>query len=212
MGIPPVLEMQDSGWRQHPPADARIPLTMPVQEAHNRALRLGRDFMEENRDIIAAYQSVTRFEFITRHEIQQTPEYSAHHRALINYFRRSPAFRESVESFGLRYHRNDWDMLSEDEREYRLKSSSNYFIEEFSIFACLVNRGIKVMAYPGSFSTLTEIADNKFPGISKELESQQCEGLYRFDPQAGLVLAANFNSFLDNILANTYDRDTEGLY
>jgi tRNA-dependent cyclodipeptide synthase len=144
---------------------------MPAREAHDRALRLGREFMEENRDIIAAYQSVTRFEFITCHEIQQTPEYFEHHRALISYFCRSPAFRESVESFGLRYHRNDWDMLSEEEREHRLKISSNYFIEEFSIFACLVNRGIKVMVYPGSFSTLAEIADNKFPGISKELES-----------------------------------------
>lgn len=128
-------------------------------------------FMEENRDIIAAYQSVTRFEFITCHEIQQTPEYSAHHRILIDYFHRSPAFRESVERFGLRYHRNAWDMLSEEEREYRLKISSSYFIEEFAIFACLVNRGIKVMVYPGSFSALTEISDNKFPGISKELES-----------------------------------------
>jgi tRNA-dependent cyclodipeptide synthase len=144
---------------------------IPVEEAHDRALRLGRDFMEENRDIIARYQSITRFEFITCHEIQKTPEYHAHHRAIADYFRHSPAFRGSVESFGLRYHRNNWDMLSEEEREYRLNSSSSYFIEEFAIFACLVNRGITVMVYPGSFSTLAEIADNKFPGVSKELES-----------------------------------------
>lgn len=127
--------------------------------------------MEENLDIVAGYQSFTQFEFITCHEIQQTPEYSAHHRTITDYFRRSPTFRESVESFGLRYHRNGWDMLSEGEREYRLNKSSRYFIEEFAIFACLVNRGITVMVYPGSFSTLAEIADNKFPGVSKELES-----------------------------------------
>lgn len=144
---------------------------MSAQEAHDRAIGLGRDFMEENRDIIAGYQSITRFEFITCHEIQQTPEYSAHHQAITDYFHHSPAFRESVVSFGLRYHRSNWDMLSEGERQYRLNNSSSYFIEEFAIFACLVNRGITVMVYPGSFSTLAEIADNKFPGVSKELES-----------------------------------------
>lgn len=144
---------------------------MSAPEAHDRALQLGRDFMEENRDVIAGYQSLTQLEFITCHEIQQTPEYSAHHRTIADYFRRPPTFRESVESFGLRYHRNDWDMLSEGEREYRLNNSSSYFIEEFAIFACLVNRGVTVMVYPGSFSTLAEIADNKFPGVSKELES-----------------------------------------
>lgn len=144
---------------------------MPAQEAHDRALRLGRDFMDANRDIIAAYQSNTQFEFITCHEIQQTPEYFAHHRAITDYFHGFPAFRESVESFGIRYHRNHWHMLSEGERAARLNNSSSYFIEEFAIFACLVNRGITVMVYPGSFSTLADIADNKFPGVSKELES-----------------------------------------
>ncbi|WP_186038794.1 isopenicillin N synthase family oxygenase [Burkholderia gladioli] len=48
--------------------------------------------------------------------------------------------------------------------------------------------------------------------VDSSLNPAQCEGLYRLDPQAGLVLAADFNTFLDEILANTYDRDTEGLY
>lgn len=48
--------------------------------------------------------------------------------------------------------------------------------------------------------------------MDSSLDTAQCEGLYRFDPQVGLVLVANFNAFLDRILANTYDRDTEGLY
>ena len=48
--------------------------------------------------------------------------------------------------------------------------------------------------------------------VDSSLDTAQCEGLYRFDPQNGLVLAADFNTFLDKILANTYDRDTEGLY
>ncbi|CAB3769226.1 isopenicillin N synthase family oxygenase [Paraburkholderia humisilvae] len=48
--------------------------------------------------------------------------------------------------------------------------------------------------------------------VDSSLDTTQCEGLYRFDPHVGLVLAADFNTFLNRILANTYDRDTEGLY
>jgi len=48
--------------------------------------------------------------------------------------------------------------------------------------------------------------------VDSSLDTAQCEGLYRFDPLAGLVLATDVHTFLDNILAKTYDRDTEGLY
>jgi hypothetical protein len=48
--------------------------------------------------------------------------------------------------------------------------------------------------------------------VDSSLDTRQCEGLYRFDPQAGLVLATDFNTFLDKILTDTYDRDTQGLY
>jgi tRNA-dependent cyclodipeptide synthase len=141
------------------------------QEARSKAQRLGKDFMEDNRELVASYRPTTRFEFVTCHDIQQTQEYATHHREISAYFLRSPAFRESIESFGLRYHRNDWDALSVADRQYRLRYSSSYFLEEFSIFACLVKRGIKVMVYPGSFSTLAEIADHKFHGVSEALES-----------------------------------------
>jgi hypothetical protein len=48
--------------------------------------------------------------------------------------------------------------------------------------------------------------------VDSSLDTGRCEGLYRFDPQAGLVLATDFNTFLDKILTNTYDRDTQRLY
>lgn len=144
---------------------------IPDQEALNNALRLGRDFMNENRDLIASYRKTTHFEFVTCHEVQQTQDYTAHYRSIADYFIRTPEFRDSIESFGLRYHRNDWDTLTPVDRAYRLDKSSNYFIEEFAIFACLVKRGFKVMVYPGSFSTLAEIAGHQFPGVSEALES-----------------------------------------
>ncbi|MGI4816212.1 MAG: 2OG-Fe(II) oxygenase family protein [Janthinobacterium lividum] len=48
--------------------------------------------------------------------------------------------------------------------------------------------------------------------VDSSLDTRKCEGLYRFDPEDGLVLATDFNAFLERILTNTYDRDAEGLY
>jgi hypothetical protein len=47
--------------------------------------------------------------------------------------------------------------------------SSEYFLEEFAIFACLKRQGLPVMVYPGSFSTLSEIARGEHPGAPEEL-------------------------------------------
>lgn len=48
--------------------------------------------------------------------------------------------------------------------------------------------------------------------VDSSLDPAQCAGLYRFDPETGLVLVADFNTFLDQILTNTYEQDTQGLY
>lgn len=144
---------------------------MMEQDAFRKALQLGRDFIKDNIELIASYQKTTEFDFLTCHDIQKTQEYLSHYNAIYDYFIRCPEFRKSVESFGLKYHMNDWKNLTDADREYRLNKSSSYFIEEFSIFSCLVNLGFNVMVYPGSFSTLAEISDNQFPGVSKELES-----------------------------------------
>ncbi|HHN0681397.1 TPA: hypothetical protein ACRMGX_005112, partial [Pseudomonas aeruginosa] len=68
------------------------------------------------------------------------------------------------------YHRHNWEKLSEEQQRHRLDFSSRYFLEEFSVFACLVRKGFKVMAYPGAFSTLAEIAAGDFPGMLDELQ------------------------------------------
>ena len=145
--------------------------SLPADQALHNALMLGQKFIHENDAIVAQYRALSQIEFTTCAEIQSSDCYATHHSSISAYFQDSPAFRASVEGFGVRYHRHDWDSLSPSDRELRLRMSSDYFLEEFAIFACLVERGVKVMVYPGSFSTLAEIADCRFPGVSKELES-----------------------------------------
>ncbi|WP_437614697.1 hypothetical protein [Erwinia sp. V71] len=48
--------------------------------------------------------------------------------------------------------------------------SADYFLEEFAIFSCLVADGVNVMVYPGTFSSLADIAEGRFPGIVPQLE------------------------------------------
>ncbi|PZU68710.1 MAG: tRNA-dependent cyclodipeptide synthase [Sphingobium sp.] len=141
------------------------------RQAEERALELGRSFMRDNAHLLASFQDMAQINYLTCSAIQDIPSYSAFLSKLWGYFDRVPSFRQSVEAFAAHYHRKNWDQLSERDRAYRLKRSCEYFLEEFAIFACLVERGNSVMVYPGSFSTLAEIANGDFPGIPPELEA-----------------------------------------
>nr|VFK57074.1 MAG: tRNA-dependent cyclodipeptide synthase [Candidatus Kentron sp. TC] len=76
-------------------------------------------------------------------------------------------FRDSVESFSRAYYRNRPTNLTP---EQRIRHSVDYFLEEFAVFACLYHQGLPVMVYPGSFSTLAEIATGLHPDAPRELQ------------------------------------------
>jgi len=135
------------------------------------ALRLGHQFMTEHKNLIESYRDITNFEFVTCREIQATRRYDQYSQEIRNYFQQVPEFKASVEAFGRHYHRNRWENVEQDQREYQLQRSCDYFLEEFAVFACFVDDGNSVMIYPGSFSTLAEIADGLFPGVTPELQA-----------------------------------------
>lgn len=132
-------------------------------EAWCQALGLGEQFVEDACDLVEGFADRTKFEFLSCREVQEWPEYVTHHTALRRLHTRDLHFRHSVESFGRRYHeRRDGDAHSVD-LDRRVAMSCTYFLEEFAIFSCLRQRGISVMVYPGSFSTLTEISAGEHP-------------------------------------------------
>lgn len=142
---------------------------MAPEEARNRALELGRQFMENERKVFDEYGDATDFTFLNCSDVQSSRECTEFHDELRTFFAKDDVFRSSVESFGRAYHRKHSCGISEAEWENRIRMSSEYFLEEFAIFACLKQRGLPVMVYPGSFSTLSEIARGEHPGAPEEL-------------------------------------------
>lgn len=137
--------------------------------ARDTALALGRDFVDRERAVLERFADRTRFDIVTCSELQARPAYAAHHAQLCALYRDDEAFRASVEAFGRQYHAKHGAAAPDPERARRIRRSSDYFLEEFAIFACLRADGIPVMVYPGSFSTLAEIADGAHPGAPTEL-------------------------------------------
>lgn len=131
--------------------------------ARAEALRLGRAFLDEERLVFEAFAGSTRFSFVTCDELQASARYAYFHAALRALHDRDAAFRASVERFGRTYHSKHAGALPEAELARRIARSSDYFLEEFAIFSCLRERGLGVMVYPGSFSTLAEIAAGAYP-------------------------------------------------
>ncbi|WP_372424365.1 2OG-Fe(II) oxygenase family protein [Salinarimonas chemoclinalis] len=48
--------------------------------------------------------------------------------------------------------------------------------------------------------------------VDSSLDESICPGLFRYEPGRGLVLQSRFSEFLERILHDTYQPDTEGLY
>lgn len=142
---------------------------LPPHLAEEEALQLGRTFREEERHVFDGFSGLTQFSFVMCSEIQVLDTYAEHHTHLRSLFEQDSAFRASVERFGRSYHGKHSHEISEQELERRIARSSDYFLEEFAIFACLRERGLAVMVYPGSFSTLSEIAAGMYPEVTAPL-------------------------------------------
>ncbi|MDH6575314.1 tRNA-dependent cyclodipeptide synthase [Kitasatospora sp. MAP5-34] len=143
--------------------------SMPEPAATAEALRLGAEFIERNRQVFEEFGSSVQFEFLTCGEVQAWGDYHRYHAELVELFDSDQAFRDSVREFGEAYHARRDEGLTNVEQERRIGLSCAYFLEEFAVFACLKRRGIGVMVYPGSFSTLAELAGGSHPEAPAEL-------------------------------------------
>lgn len=137
--------------------------------ALDEALRRGRAFVEHERHVFDWFAGHTEFRFVNCSEVQTWAGYAGYHDRLRALFESDHGFRASVEWFGRSYHGKHSQGVSDGERARRIARSSEYFLEEFAVFACLRERGLRVMVYPGSFSTLTEIARGTYPSAPPEL-------------------------------------------
>ncbi|NET72800.1 MAG: tRNA-dependent cyclodipeptide synthase [Sphaerospermopsis sp. SIO1G2] len=133
-------------------------------------LKMGSSFIEENENIFHDFPGKTQFTFETCSQIQESEDYKQFYQYLRDFFESDPNFRSSVESFGRKYHSRKTTNLDDILLKERIRRSCEYFLEEFAIFACLQKRGLSVMVYPGTFSTLTEIVNGEYPYLFKEIK------------------------------------------
>ncbi|WP_082080459.1 tRNA-dependent cyclodipeptide synthase [Williamsia herbipolensis] len=138
--------------------------------ARATALELGQQFIDDNQALFDFYGDETEFSFLRCSDVQVWEEYDKFHTQLQALFKSDSEFLASVESFGRAYHGKHSSDVGEAEFEARADMSSAYFLEEFAIFACLQKRDLPVMVYPGSFSTLSEIAAGLHKSAPSELQ------------------------------------------
>ncbi len=135
-----------------------------------QALEMGEEFVVKNKYIFDRYSSITNFIFLTCHTIQQTTRYEYFHRKIVELAETDFNFYRSVVRFSENYHYKNSKEIDTLELNVRIKTSIKYFLEEFSIFACLYQDGHQVMVYPGEFSTLSEITNGLHQGAPDELK------------------------------------------
>ncbi|NEO38620.1 MAG: tRNA-dependent cyclodipeptide synthase [Moorea sp. SIOASIH] len=139
-------------------------------EAYDKALCLGSEFLHREKNIFKRFENYCKYNFILCSEVQSYPDYNLYYTKLKNLFDQDTSFQNSVKAFSENYHRRKQAQISNEQWKAHISRSSEYFLEEFAIFACLVKRNIPVMVYPGSFSTLTEIVNGKHPKVLQELK------------------------------------------
>jgi tRNA-dependent cyclodipeptide synthase len=152
---------------------------LTLQSVHNlqppvamvAALALGERFIRENQPVFDRFSTATRFRFLTCHGVQAQVGYQYFHRQLLQLYRTDARFNQSVKRFAEHYLRKKFDLLEPSEWARQVAFSADYFLEEFAIFACLQQQGHSVMIYPGSFSTLSEIAQGLHPLAPEELKA-----------------------------------------
>lgn len=134
------------------------------------AKKLWAIFIENADRMLHQRNLTTEYKFITCSSIQNSQAYFKYHRDLQAFYDNNSAFYDSVRSFAIKYHRVCSRSNKESFYEEKIKLSVKYFLEEFSIFACLYDQGLPVMLYPGSFSTLEEITEGIHPGAPLALK------------------------------------------
>lgn len=147
-------------------------------EAYKKAISLGQDFIKNNKDFFDRYRKFCDFKFILCSEIQSKHEYRDYYKSLKNFYHNDDDFRKSVRDFGNKYHSKKKSNLSLEAHDCLISSSSEYFLQEFAVFCCLYKSGLKSMIYPGSFSTLAEIAEGDHPGAPEELKNMTIISLH----------------------------------
>lgn len=141
----------------------------PAQYTTNRALKMGRDVIDDNTDIFNRHQSECRFHLISTAELQKTLNYHFYHQCLIRLFNEDERFKASVMLFAREFVSNRFQQ--EPERlAYCIQLSCNYLLEEVAITALLLHQRVFVFVYPGALTIMQELSQGLHPDAPEEFK------------------------------------------
>ncbi|MGM3307997.1 tRNA-dependent cyclodipeptide synthase [Anabaena sp. WFMT] len=142
-----------------------LQINQGLQEEHalNKALFLGREYVEKAREVFENYTDTCLFNVIFCSEVQKSEDYFNYYEQLQNFISQDENFANSVKSSAKEFVLRQFDNNTENFDHY-VELSSGYLLEELAVFACLFKEGLFVMFYPGSLDMLQEITEGHYPG------------------------------------------------
>jgi tRNA-dependent cyclodipeptide synthase len=140
------------------------------KQALNKALLLGRQYVDNASYVFEPYTDTCLFNVIFCSQIQNTENYLKYYEQLQNLIRQDEKFANSVKSYVKEFVLPHFEHNTEDFDRY-VELSSMYLIEELAVFACLVKYDLSIMIYPGSLLKIfEEIAEGHYPGVPDSLK------------------------------------------
>lgn len=140
------------------------------EQALNKALILGREYVDNASYVFDKYNSTCLFSVIFCSDIQKSEDYFKYYEQLQNLIIQDENFANSVKSsvkdFVFRHLGKNTENL-----DCYVELSSRYLIEELAFFSCLFNEDLSIMIYPGSLLKIVEeIAEGHYPGVPDRLK------------------------------------------
>ncbi|MDJ0714210.1 MAG: tRNA-dependent cyclodipeptide synthase [Prochloraceae cyanobacterium] len=132
--------------------------------ALNKALLLGREYIDKESVVFERHANTCHFDFVFCSEIQKSEDYFKYYEQLQHLFRHDKKFANSVESFARDFILRNFEQNAEYFERY-VEMSCTYLLEELAICAYLVQYGLSVIIYPGSWGTIGEIVEGHHPDV-----------------------------------------------
>jgi tRNA-dependent cyclodipeptide synthase len=143
---------------------------IPAQYALNKALKIGRDAIDQHAIIFNRHQDHCKFNLIMCSELQKEEEYDFYHEQLVKLFEEDEQFRKSVYAFSEMFV-GKRPCQNQELLDYHRKLSQSYLLEEAACFAMLVKKGIYLFVYPGVLTIFQELSQGMFPNAPEELKN-----------------------------------------
>lgn len=143
------------------------------EQARERAMQAGRDFIAHHERIVDASRSQCRFRWYPVSQLMDKPSFRSHRADLRELYERDEAYRTLVDTFASKYLQRIFErqpQTSEEQRASKRASVRDYLIEECAAMAVLGEEGWGAHIYPGAIKAFETICEGRIPQVPDGLK------------------------------------------